>query len=103
MSFYKYHVFFCTNQREPGESCCEDCSASKLRAYAKQRVKQLGSAIEGNVRINTAGCLNRCAEGPVIVIYPEDTWYTYVDEQDIDEIIEKHLMKGEVVERLRLK
>ncbi|MDH5471886.1 MAG: (2Fe-2S) ferredoxin domain-containing protein [Gammaproteobacteria bacterium] len=103
MSFYKYHVFFCTNRREPGESCCESASASKLRAYAKQKVKDLGSSIEGNVRINTAGCLNRCAEGPVIVIYPEDTWYTYVDEQDIDEIIEKHLMNGEIVDRLRLK
>jgi (2Fe-2S) ferredoxin len=52
------------------------------------------------VRINTAGCLDRCDVGPVMVIYPEDTWYTYVDEQDIDEIIEEHLLNGRKVERL---
>jgi len=57
----------------------------------------------GGVRINNAGCLERCEEGPVMVIYPEDTWYTYVDREDIDEIIDRHLVKGEAVARLKLK
>jgi len=103
MSFYKYHVFFCTNQRASGEQYCEQAGATRLRAYAKQKIKQLGLSGEGRVRINTAGCLNRCGEGPVMVIYPEEVWYTYVDQQDVDEIIEQHLQQGQVVERLRLK
>ena len=55
-----------------------------------------------DVRINQAGCLNRCEEGPLLVIYPEGTWYTYVDTADIDEIIDRHLAKGEIVERLKI-
>jgi len=102
MSYYKYHVFFCTNQRESGVQCCESCGASKLRAYAKKRIKDLELNGQGSVRINTAGCLDRCSEGPVMVVYPEDTWYTYVDEEDIDEIIEEHLIHGRPVERLKI-
>ena len=54
------------------------------------------------MRINQAGCLDRCELGPVLVIYPEETWYTYVDESDIDEIVEEHLVHGRVVERLKV-
>jgi (2Fe-2S) ferredoxin len=54
------------------------------------------------VRVNKAGCLDRCAGGPVAVVYPEGVWYTFVDESDIDEIVEQHLAKGQVVERLKL-
>jgi (2Fe-2S) ferredoxin len=76
--------------------------AQKLRDYAKARVKQLKLAGPGKVRINVAGCLDRCTEGPVMVVYPEAIWYTYVDESDIDEIISEHLQHGRVVERLRI-
>lgn len=102
MSHFKYHVFFCTNQREGGEACCNNHGASEMRAYAKDRVKAMGDKIQGKVRINSAGCLDRCDKGPVLVVYPEATWYTYVDREDIDEIIERHLAKGEVVERLKV-
>lgn len=102
MSFFQHHVFFCTNQRANGEACCNDHGANDIRAYAKDRVKALGSKIAGRVRINSAGCLDRCNEGPVLVIYPEAVWYTYVDKHDVDEIIDEHLMHGRVVERLRL-
>lgn len=54
----------------------------------------------GKVRVNKAGCLDRCAAGPVAVVYPEGTWYTFVDTSDIDEIVESHLKNGQVVERL---
>jgi len=101
MSYYERHVFFCTNQREEG-TCCENCGASTLRSYAKERTKALGMAGKGGVRVNTAGCMDRCEEGPVIVVYPEAVWYTYVDEEDIDEIIDEHLVNGRVVERLRI-
>jgi (2Fe-2S) ferredoxin len=52
------------------------------------------------VRINSAGCLDRCDKGPVIVVYPEAVWYTYVDQEDIDEIVDSHLLQGKIVERL---
>jgi (2Fe-2S) ferredoxin len=102
MSYYKHHVFFCLNQREPPEACCANHDSEGMRAYAKARIKALGLSGEGKVRINTAGCLDRCEEGPCIVVYPEAVWYTYVDRADIDEIIEEHLQHGRVVERLRI-
>ncbi len=73
-----------------------------MRQYAKDKVKALKLSGEGKVRINAAGCLDRCTEGPVLVVYPEAVWYTYVDRQDIDDIISEHLMHGRVVERLRI-
>jgi (2Fe-2S) ferredoxin len=73
-----------------------------MKDHAKKRVKQLGIKGQGGVRINSAGCLDRCEEGPCIVVYPEGTWYTYVDEKDIDEIIDEHLVKGRPVERLKI-
>ena len=76
--------------------------AKALRDYAKQRSKRLRIAGAGGVRVNSAGCLDRCEEGPVCVIYPEAVWYTYRDRADIDEIVERHLRDGEVVERLKI-
>ena len=102
MDYYKYHVFFCTNLRDDGSACCQQFDARAMRDYAKQRSKELDLAGPGKVRINTAGCLDRCQEGPVIVIYPEGVWYTYVDHTDVDEIIEEHLLNGRLVERLRI-
>lgn len=102
MSYYKHHVFFCTNQRTNGEGSCEDFHSSAMRDYAKQRCKELGLHKDNQVRINSAGCLNRCELGPVVVIYPEATWYTWVDKADVDEIIESHLVNGKPVDRLLL-
>lgn len=68
--------------------------------YMKSQVKKLGLSGEGKVRINRAGCLDRCGEGPLMVVYPEAIWYTFIDNADIDEIIESHLQNGKVVDRL---
>jgi len=73
-----------------------------MRDYAKSRVKELKLSGAGKVRVNTAGCLDRCDEGPVLVVYPDAVWYSYVDREDIDEIITEHLQNGRVVERLRI-
>lgn len=100
MSYYRHHVFFCTNLRTDGSACCQRHDAQDMRDYAKQRSKELGLAGAGGVRINTAGCLDRCAEGPVLVVYPEAVWYTYLDREDIEEIIQEHLVNGRIVERL---
>ena len=99
-SHFKRHVFFCCNQREAPEKCCASAGAADLQKYAKDRVKALGLAGPGKVRVNKAGCLDRCEEGPVIVVYPEAVWYTYVDRADIDEIVDRHVVNGEIVERL---
>ena len=100
--YYQYHVFFCTNQRDAGEACCNNHGASDMRSYAKDRIKALGLNQPGAVRINSAGCLERCDKGPVLVIYPQGVWYTFVDQEDIDEIIDRHILKGEIVERLKI-
>lgn len=104
MSYYRYHWFFCTNQRAEGAErpSCAQCGSAALRDYAKARVKALGLSGEGGARVNIAGCLDRCEEGPTCVVYPEGVWYSYVDEHDLDEIIESHLGRGEPVERLKI-
>jgi (2Fe-2S) ferredoxin len=103
MSHYDKHVFFCVNQRPAGEDCCNNHDAQAARDYVKDRVKQLGVSTEKNqVRINSAGCLGRCELGPVLVVYPEAVWYTYVDRSDLDEIIEEHIRNGRIVERLKI-
>lgn len=100
--YYQRHVFFCINQRDEGHQCCANKNAEVLREYAKKRLKALKLTGMGKMRINQSGCLGRCKEGPVLVIYPDGVWYTYTNEQDIDEIIEKHLLQGKKVERLLL-
>lgn len=100
MAYFKHHVFMCTNSRDDGRQSCADCGSVNARAYLKKRCKELGIHGEGEVRINTAGCLDRCDLGPVLVIYPEETWYTYIDNTDLDEIIDVHLIGGRKVERL---
>lgn len=102
MSYYQHHIFFCTNEREDGSQCCGKFNAKAMRDYAKQRSKELGLVRSGKVRVNTAGCLNRCEHGPVAVVYPDAVWYSYIDKEDIDEIIDQHLVNNKIVERLKI-
>ena len=102
MSYYARHIFFCLNQRENGEAACAQHGAQAAFDHCKKRVKAAGLAGPGQVRVNKAGCLDRCAGGPVAVVYPEATWYQFVDQADIDEIVDSHLKDGRVVERLLL-
>lgn len=98
--YFARHIFFCLNERANGEACCAQHQAQAAFDHCKKRVKDLGLAGPGQVRVNKAGCLDRCSAGPVAVVYPEGTWYTFVDTSDIDEIVESHLKNGQVVERL---
>lgn len=105
--FFEHHVFFCLNVREPvnGEvprACCGGEAATAAQQHAKKRIKQLQLSGPGKVRINQAGCLDRCEQGPCLVVYPQGTWYTYIDNSDIDAIIDGHIVGGQVVERLAL-
>ena len=99
-SYYQRHIFFCLNQRAAGEACCANHQAEAAFERCKSLVKAAGLAGPGQVRVNRAGCLDRCAGGPVAVVYPEAIWYSYVDVSDIDEIVESHLKHGQVVKRL---
>ena len=98
---YETHVFCCVNVREDGHprGCCSARGSVELREYMKARAKELGLP---KIRINTSGCLERCELGPAMVIYPEAVWYTYSSREDVDEILERHIIGGERVERLKL-
>ena len=98
--YYQRHIFFCLNERKNGEECCAQHRAQEGFDRCKIAIKEAGLSGPGQVRVNKAGCLDRCAGGPVAVVYPEGVWYTYVDADDIDEIVESHLKNGHVVERL---
>ena len=104
MSYYQRHLFICVNQREEDADrpCCAGCGSLEMLAYAKDKVKNIGISGPGQVRINGSRCMDRCEKGPVCVVYPDAVWYTYVDESDLDEIIDSHLKSGVPVERLRL-
>ncbi|MBI5447535.1 MAG: (2Fe-2S) ferredoxin domain-containing protein [Gammaproteobacteria bacterium] len=105
MSFYEKHVFICTNQKEGGKKCCQDAGASLFFDYIKQclasHLNERGEAIK-KIRVSRSGCLGRCSVGPCLVIYPEGVWYTYHSFTDMDEIVKKHILGGEVVARLLL-
>lgn len=100
--YYSRHIFFCLNERKNGDDACIKHGAQNGFDRCKSRVKEAGLSGAGMVRVNKAGCLDRCAGGPVAVVYPEAVWYTFVDNEDIDEIVESHLKHGQIVERLLL-
>lgn len=99
--FYDIHIFCCTNDRPETHrrGSCLAKGAGELCDYMCRRAMVLGL---GGIRVNHAGCLNRCELGPTMVIYPEGIWYTYTCEDDIDEILKSHVMCGRHVERLLL-
>ena len=99
--YYRHHVFCCVNVREPGHKrgCCSEKGAVALRDYMKAKCKALGPRA---VRVNQAGCLDRCELGPCVVVYPEGVWYSVRTEADIDEIVATHLVGGGRVRRLML-
>ncbi|VVM92269.1 Ferredoxin, 2Fe-2S [Pseudomonas fluorescens] len=101
-SRYQRHIFFCVNQRDNNRDCCAQRQGKSGYEQCKSLVASYGLNGQGKVRVNQAGCLNRCAEGPVVVIYPEGIWYRYVEPGDIEEIVDSHLKNGDIVERLRL-
>jgi (2Fe-2S) ferredoxin len=99
--FYRLHVFCCTNRRPAGHprGCCAERSSEALRDHMKDAAKKLGLK---DVRINAAGCLDRCELGPTMVIYPEGVWYSCKTEADIDEVLNTHVKHGGRVHRLML-
>lgn len=99
--YYRAHVFVCCNRRQEGHprGSCAARGSERLRDYMKVRAKELGLR---DVRVNQAGCLDRCEFGPTMVIYPEGVWYRPETPADVDEILAAHLQRGIRVPRLML-
>lgn len=100
MSKYERHIFICTNRRDENNSkgCCARHGAEEIKSAFKKAVSRKG--LKGRVRANQAGCLDACSFGPAVVVYPEGIWYRVPSPEDAVEIVEKHLIKGEVIDRL---
>ena len=102
MPTYQRHVFVCVNERPPGnpKGCCKEKGAELVRDELKKRLHAIG--LKGVVRANNAGCLDQCENGVTVVVYPEQVWYGHVTVADIPELIDRHILRGEFVERLML-
>ncbi len=100
--FYQKHVFFCVNQKVDGKKCCQNAGAKDFFEYACDTLKARDLFGPHKIRISSSGCLGRCAKGPMIVVYPDNVWYSYATSADIDEIIDSHLVGQTMVERLRI-
>ena len=99
---FKHHIFFCLNERKADDprGDCARRGAVDAQEYVKGRAHELGLLGAGKVRVNKAGCLDRCEHGPVCVVYPDNVWYSFVDQTYLDEIISEHLQNDRIVERL---
>lgn len=95
---FTLHVFVCCNERTDGRKSCGQAHGEMLVASFKERCSTLG--LKGQIRVNKAGCLDACAYGPILVVYPESVWYGNVKAGDVDDICREHLIHGRLVERL---
>jgi (2Fe-2S) ferredoxin len=97
------HIFICENKRtdEHPKGCCYNKGAAEFKEHLKKRLKELG--LSPIIRANTSGCLDACEFGPVMVIYPEQTWYGVKSLSDVEEIIESDIMNNRIVDRLTIK
>ena len=94
MGQYNTHVFVCTS----GEDCP---TRGDVEAHVKfLRAEAVRAGLKNDIRINKAGCFSQCGHGPMIVVYPDDVWYSGVKQEDLKEIFESHIVGGKPVERL---
>ncbi len=103
MSIYQKHVFVCTNRRDANnpKGSCAHSGAEEICQIFKKELAERG--LRGTMRANSSGCLDQCAHGPTVVVYPEGSWYTVKTADDAREIVREHLVGGKPVERLLLK
>jgi (2Fe-2S) ferredoxin len=103
MARYRRHIFVCLNERPSDDprGCCLARGSAGIRDRLKDELKKRG--LSGRVRANVAGCLDACAHGPTVVIYPEGIWYGGVTPEDVEEIIDRTILQGEVIQRLLIR
>jgi (2Fe-2S) ferredoxin len=103
MKRYNKHIFICENKRPPGhpKGCCSDKDSTLIKERFKARLQELGISV--TVRANSAGCLDACEFGPTVLIYPEQVWYGGVKLEDVEEIIQSHILNNLPVNRLTIK
>ncbi len=103
MPRFEKHIFVCENKREPGHprGCCSEKGSIEIRKKFKDRLKEL--ELNTKVRANISGCLDACEFGPTVVVYPEQVWYGGVKLEDVEEIIQSHVINNHPVERLKIK
>lgn len=102
MSRPQKHVFICTQNRPAGHprgSCGEKGCAEVANEFIQQWMKR---QCFDTVAVATTSCLGPCGMGPSVLVYPEGVMYGGVSKDDVAEIFDKHLLGGEVVERLRV-
>ena len=99
--FYKKHIFFCVNKKSD-DNGCGFLGADDAFSFVKMYLQGLDMWGEGKIRASKSACLGRCSDGPVCVVYPDGVWYSYIDEVDVKEIIESHLLTGVIVDRLKI-
>lgn len=103
MARFEKHIFICENRRDNNDprGCCANKNSIAVRELFKRRLKELG--MNSKIRANSSGCLDACKFGPVIVVYPEQIWYGNVTIDDVEEIIQNHILNNKPVERLLIK
>jgi (2Fe-2S) ferredoxin len=97
---YDKHIFICTNQKAPGKACCGEEHGLALVAKFREVIEERG--LKGKVRAQRSGCLDACKHGPSLVIYPEGTYYGKVGMNDVERIIDNHVIGGNLIEALEI-
>ena len=92
MEFYRSHVMIC------GGTGCTSSGSQRVQEEFWNRLREKG--LEKEIKLVQTGCFGLCSMGPIVIVYPEGTFYTRVKVEDVHEIVEEHLLKGKVVKRL---
>lgn len=97
---FEHHIFICTNQKAEGKPCCGEARGMELVEKFKEVLTEKG--LKGKVRAQRSGCLDACSKGPTIVIYPQGTYYGNVSVNDVERIIDEHVIAHKIVDDLEL-
>jgi len=98
MEPFRHHVFVCTQQKPEGVSSCPNNGSLRVLQALEQEITS--QRLDNEVQLTTCGCLGLCDDGPMLIIYPEGSWYHKVKVEDVREIVDSHLRSGTVVSRL---
>lgn len=99
MNYYEKHVFVCTNQKLAGKPCCAAGGGENAFDHIKSALMDKDMHGIGKIRVSKSGCLGRCSSGPCVLVYPEGDWYTYRNEDDLNQLV-RHLTDGESADAL---